>query len=449
VHLTKHIEPLLGFGTFFVIFLLLHMVRAAGFLVLPTLVGLLYLKVLYIGMEAGTNMFCLSLCIFVFVYVFRKEHVTPAALAAVSVLLFSAPAARMENVLFSGTLIAIAAFRLRKHVSDSGPAHMLALALPFAALCALYFVVNKLAFGSATPVSALVKAWWAENSAQAGMSWGEKFATLSQMRIVYGGYIAALLAAVVFVTEPRSPRSGAHTRLFGISVVALGVFHTVKVMLYAYGGVPELTSYDWYHVTGPLTVFLATAYVGDRMIVRITAYLARKGPVFETAAPKVILVAAIGAFVVSTIAAYGIVRSHTAARPESGAIDWEIASYRMARWINKNLPDKTRIGAFDSGTLGYFCKTSVTNLDGVINSVAYFEMLKRGELERFLAQERITYITNLVDKGEDFPEYVRRAARMKDPLKGKFEPIFQNSTDKVMLYGVERNYVLFKYTPPN
>jgi len=63
-----------------------------------------------------------------------------------------------------------------------------------------------------------------------------------------------------------------------------------------------------------------------------------------------------------------------------------------AAWIDANLPPNARVAAFNTGQLGYFSGRSTTNLDGLINSYAYFIFRKSGGTTlAYLRSEKISY----------------------------------------------------------
>lgn len=80
--------------------------------------------------------------------------------------------------------------------------------------------------------------------------------------------------------------------------------------------------------------------------------------------------------------------------------------WALAHWLSANLPEGTRVGAYNAGILGYYCGHPVINLDGVVNNVAF----RRGltdttatdeEMFAFLREEGAGYLT---DWGEIFPQ---------------------------------------------
>lgn len=68
--------------------------------------------------------------------------------------------------------------------------------------------------------------------------------------------------------------------------------------------------------------------------------------------------------------------------------------YKIARWINQNIaPDKV-VGVFSSGTIGYFAKPQVINLDGVVNKDAYLALKEKKMLD-YIKPDKIDYVIDL------------------------------------------------------
>lgn len=62
-----------------------------------------------------------------------------------------------------------------------------------------------------------------------------------------------------------------------------------------------------------------------------------------------------------------------------------------ARWISQNLPEDSRVGAFNAGILGYWSDRQIINLDGVVNKDMY-EVLAKKQLWSYIKQKRIQYL---------------------------------------------------------
>jgi hypothetical protein len=86
--------------------------------------------------------------------------------------------------------------------------------------------------------------------------------------------------------------------------------------------------------------------------------------------------------------------------------------YPVSQWINRNLPQESKIGAFQSGTLGYFCK-NVINLDGKNNPQSLDAMMTGNGLE-YIQENNIEYIV-------DWPSQIAKYLCYQT-FRNEFEP---------------------------
>ena len=74
--------------------------------------------------------------------------------------------------------------------------------------------------------------------------------------------------------------------------------------------------------------------------------------------------------------------------------------YIIARWVSENTEPQARVGAWNSGVIGYFSTRTVVNLDGVVNNELYQYVSNRHgtfslkDLRDYVRQKQITYITD-------------------------------------------------------
>ncbi len=68
-----------------------------------------------------------------------------------------------------------------------------------------------------------------------------------------------------------------------------------------------------------------------------------------------------------------------------------------ARWIDSESPPDARVGAFNSGIVGYFSHRTTVNLDGVMSPDA-FDAIRERRVASYIEERRITYLA-------DFPYY--------------------------------------------
>jgi hypothetical protein len=458
IYLITGLQVLMALASFGCILLLMRMLRVTWFFSLFAIPYLIKYKTLYVGLEAGTSLLvlCGSLVFCVFLLKDPNRLRRRSNIVIFSAFLFLAPLARLENALFSASMIGlIVLFRIRSGERIS-LGDLVAVVAPFALLMVFYFSANYLIFGAPVPVSGLVKYWWHQsqdaNQPALALAW-KNFQLLWQMRIVSHGLLWGViaLAAIAFSWLFAAYRSKERNldHIFDGIIVALFVFHFAKTITYAAAGSEDAITADWYHVSGPLLSWMSMAFLGDRFFLLVLKMgehtlgggFARKCSICLFVA-GICIASLTGKIVYDTMMLYST-------QSASSQVDWRIASYRMAQWLNRNLADTPRVGVFDSGIVGYFSDMPIVNLDGLINSVEYLQTLKSGKLEEYLARNNIRYVANAVtdDEAKSFSRYVSQRTGQKLPLKGRFELIYQDQENSFSWAGVQR-YRLYRYNPP-
>jgi hypothetical protein len=83
------------------------------------------------------------------------------------------------------------------------------------------------------------------------------------------------------------------------------------------------------------------------------------------------------------------------------------ARYDAAVWIGANYPPNTIFAAWNAGQLSYFSDRTFINLDGVINSIDYYERVLSGPvpLAEYLSENDVEYIVDYATFASipDFP----------------------------------------------
>ncbi len=84
-----------------------------------------------------------------------------------------------------------------------------------------------------------------------------------------------------------------------------------------------------------------------------------------------------------------------------------VTRYNAALWIAENSPPDTVFASWNAGQLGYFSNRTFINLDGVINSVDYYERVLLGSisLTEYLAENKVEFIVDYATYASmpDFP----------------------------------------------
>lgn len=71
---------------------------------------------------------------------------------------------------------------------------------------------------------------------------------------------------------------------------------------------------------------------------------------------------------------------------------WGVASYRAACWAREHTEADAVFAMKDAGNFGYFSRRSVINLDGVVNSMAYQETIRRRRLNAYFSEVNVGYL---------------------------------------------------------
>ncbi|QGJ70199.1 Hypothetical protein PBC10988_18930 [Planctomycetales bacterium 10988] len=80
-----------------------------------------------------------------------------------------------------------------------------------------------------------------------------------------------------------------------------------------------------------------------------------------------------------------------------GMVEMREANRTAGEWISENLPQDAVLGSWDAGVVSYFADQRIVNLDGVVNSVEYLELLKTqdtAQIAEFLNAASIQYLVN-------------------------------------------------------
>jgi hypothetical protein len=82
------------------------------------------------------------------------------------------------------------------------------------------------------------------------------------------------------------------------------------------------------------------------------------------------------------------------------------ARYDAALWIAKNSSPDTIFASWNAGQLGFFSNRTFINLDGVINSVDYYERVLRGSisLTEYLFENKVDFIVDY-DVYDSIPDF--------------------------------------------
>jgi hypothetical protein len=228
------------------------------------------------------------------------------------------------------------------------PRSFFALTLPPITMLGAYLAWSRLTFGTALPVSALVKHHW---SREASTPWAPFVVALG-----------VLVVAAAWRWLPRGVRSGGAA----VVVVASGLIALADAI-----AVRDLEL--WYE--GPLLLSLAL----------IVGALFVPAPRLSRIAVAAVVVAAL---------ARGPLLMWTLREP-----DRAYAYHRIhaADWARATIPASEAIGSWNAGMFAYFSHRSVVNLDGLVNDLGYYRsVVEGGDLEGYLDREAIHWLADHV-----------------------------------------------------
>ena len=267
------------------------------------------------------------------------------------------------------------------------PGRLLAVASLFllpALTMAAYLAANQAAFDTPVQVSGLVKR-----------------APLDASTLVPFVVIVAIAAAGArhayrrahgrkASRPPRFPLAAAFT-------VRTGWFAAFGLIVVGYCNLLQTQQWLWYYC--PVLLYLivllllavadiiGVAVTGDPSSTRSTA----KGDAAPARSGARRLGPVLGIFTVPLLIGFAV---ETQSFVEPTLLSIQQANRDAGHWMHDNLPPDAVVASWDAGVVGYYADRHVVNIDGVVNSVAYYRTMGDGSYTAFLRCERVGYIVN-------------------------------------------------------
>ena len=343
--------------------------------------------VLFQGMETAPALFMLGLFFLSLALYARDPSRWRWLLAAVA---FALPWVRLEYIAISlaatAALGGLVAWREERPPAESLLRELrsrltLTAAAPILGAVAgilVYFAYNWLFFDGFVPVSGAMKSAWSQNlwEQQGGYNLLQNFREVLQLPVFGYELLVALevcaYALVVGGLARRSDRRQDWLLLaFLIGVFGLAAGHLAKFVQTGLTVHPVLHGqFPWYFVPA----YLMTALI---IPVRcfVILYLLRRFIGIKW--PQAANLLSLGVVVIGA----GFLLTKTDFSRPFDNVDWNSAATNTAAWhlnsyagvqvMNRILPEGSVVGSWDSGTIGYFSRFPVVNLDGVVNSWDY------------------------------------------------------------------------------
>ena len=397
-----------------------YLARLPWLLLFAVLPALYSLRTIYLGTEAAAALLLLGLLFLGVVLFIRNPARWRWPLAA---LLFALPWARLEYMAVS---LAVAAVLLLIEGSRHGEypqpderqrdgrgslrrrlAGYYAIIPLVGAVVGLllYFACNLLVFGTYAPVSGQVKQAWSQEAWQyaGGYSLIQNFREIIQFPIfdlplLVALEVCAYLLLVWWLAFRASKVSngddggnrygdanGWLLLAFLVATFGLAAGHLGKFAQTLLTGHPLYSVYGWYFIPAHLMMSLI---IPLRVFVAI--YLIRRlaGGRWPRAARVLSAAAALaGLGWLAATVDFGepfdfVDQNSETTIAETIWAPFELGVFAGTLLANRSLPDGSVIGSWDAGTLGYFSRFPVVNLDGLVNSYDYLQTA-RSDLTRY------------------------------------------------------------------
>ncbi|HVN16175.1 MAG TPA: hypothetical protein VMT73_10585 [Anaerolineales bacterium] len=273
----------------------------------------------------------------------------------------------------------------------------------------IYMLANKVFIGTAMPVSGEIKRWWASFGLHTygGVArnlfqfWAVDFVTefnawrpltffldawhtqigiwrgsTYKIEFIYGDLV--FLVAIVWLAALAFNR---HRAVRAATQLGLPLLFTASwVQIISYNALGYASMKEWYWITEPLFLVLAFM-VGVGILLK---------PFLK------IPYARVGLLVAAVIISLPMARAlaiQTIENMPHGMYHVKPPYIDVARFLEKHTPAGAKISMTGGGNVGYYIQgRTIVNMDGLINSPAYFEAFKLGKANDYMASIGLNYI---------------------------------------------------------
>jgi hypothetical protein len=200
--------------------------------------------------------------------------------------------------------------------------------------------------------------------------------------VVAGIWVVVAVAALLGCRRAPSKRSKVlRVRRF---LRATGWCAAFCILLVGYYGTLQAVPYLWY--------FCPLALYGMWIVMLFVADLV-EGSLAEAPVGKSIALALAPALIVALPLAVGLVWQGRAFLDPGGRA-LMVHDREAGVWLRRNVPPGERVASWDAGVIGYFSHRSVVNLDGVVNSKAWYDAVRNGTTPAFLRARNVRWVAN-------------------------------------------------------
>lgn len=236
-----------------------------------------------------------------------------------------------------------------------------------------YLIFNYVEFGNIMPISGLLKSSFPKISLSKDIinHFARRYLLFAILAFVY--FLWKIVSLKKFYNPTNKHRYFEISMIVLSAAVVLHFLHTIIFMKWAVFG--------WHFIPYALFVTLAISEVIDFFL-----SLNMKKIFKNVYWVGVIVIIFAGSFIIYK-------RNY---RPLDKINSWQIASYNAAVWIMENTKKSNIFATTDAGIFGYFSQRSVINLDGIVNTMKYQDVLKNKQLNKYLNENKVTYFVQFV-----------------------------------------------------
>ncbi|KPK95970.1 hypothetical protein AMJ80_02585 [bacterium SM23_31] len=238
-----------------------------------------------------------------------------------------------------------------------------------------YLLFNYLEFGSIMPISGALKSSFPKISLSRDIInfFAKRYLLFAILAFVY--FLWKIVSLKKFYNSANETRYYEICMLVLSTAIVLHFAHTVIFMKWAVFG--------WHFI--PYALFITLA------ISEIIAF-------FLSSNWKIIFNYIYWFGIIVIIFAGGFIIYKRNYRPLDKISSWSVSSYNAAVWTRENTNKSDIIAMIDAGIFGYFSQRSVINLDGIVNTMKYQEILKNKKLNKYFKENKVTYFVQFVFK---------------------------------------------------
>ena len=253
----------------------------------------------------------------------------------------------------------------------------------------VYFAYNGTVFGGVTPVSGAIKQMWSQArwEREGGYSLVQNFRDILHLpafdyELLVALEVCAYVVLVWWFARRSRSREDWLQLAFLVGVFSLAAGHLAKFAQTVLTIHPTLGPWPWYFVPAYLLMTLIVPVRGYVTIYFIRRFIGPRSPWAANILSVGIVIAA-AVFLLARADFTGPFQRAEAISVSTRTDDkwikavsnneWTEAVYGGTQLMNRVLPEDSVLGAWDmGGTIAYFSRSPVVNLDGLVNSYDYF-----------------------------------------------------------------------------